>query len=182
MNSQSSLNYFSGATGCPAGSRQGRGAHRLPADPAKPVIAVLLNGRPLALQWLADSVPAILETWFLGVEHGTAMADVLFGEYNPSGRLPVSFPRVTGQVPIYYSHKPTGRPPAEDDHYTSKYIDVPWTPLWTFGHGLSYTRFKYSNLRLSADTLRAGDSVMVSVSVRNRRAPLRRRNSAAVPP
>jgi beta-glucosidase len=138
------------------------------ADPAKPVVAVLLNGRPLALQWLADSVPAILETWFLGVEHGTAMADVLFGEYNPSGRLPVSFPRVTGQVPIYYSHKRTGRPPAENDHFTSKYIDVPWTPLWTFGHGLSYSRFEYGNLKLSADTLRAGDSVMISVDVSNR--------------
>ena len=142
-----------------------RAAHS--SNPAKPVVAVLLNGRPLAIQWLADSVPAILETWFLGVEHGTAMADVLFGVYNPSGRLPVSFPRVTGQVPIYYNHKRTGRPPAADDHFTSKYIDVPWTPLWTFGHGLSYTRFEYSDLRLSADRLRASDSVIVSVRVTN---------------
>jgi beta-glucosidase len=137
------------------------------SDPAKPVVAVLLNGRPLALQWLADSVPAILETWFLGVEHGTAMADVLFGGYNPSGHLPVSFPRVTGQVPIYYSHKPTGRPPVESEHFTSKYIDVPWTPLWTFGHGLSYTRFDYRNLRLSPDRLHGADSVVVSVGVTN---------------
>jgi beta-glucosidase len=137
------------------------------ADPGKPVIAVLMNGRPLALQWLADSIPAIVETWFLGVEHGTAMADVLFGDYNPSGRLPVSFPRVTGQVPIYYSHRPTGRPPVESDHFTSKYIDVPWTPLWPFGHGLSYTRFAYANLRLSANTVRAADSVVVSVDVSN---------------
>jgi beta-glucosidase len=137
------------------------------ADPTKPVVAVLLNGRPLAIQWLADSVPAILETWFLGVEHGTAMADVLFGGYNPSGHLPVSFPRVTGQVPIYYSHKPTGRPPVESDHFTSKYIDVPWTPLWAFGHGLSYTRFDYDNLRLSPDTLHGVDSVVVSVDVTN---------------
>ena len=133
----------------------------------KPIIAVLLNGRPLALQWLADSVPAILETWFLGVEHGTATADVLFGDFNPGGRLPVTFPRVTGQVPIYYGHKLTGRPPVESDHFTSKYIDVPWTPLWTFGYGLSYTTFAYANLRLSADTLRAGDSVVVSVDVTN---------------
>jgi beta-glucosidase len=137
------------------------------SNPSKPVVVVLLNGRPLAIPWLADSVPAILETWFLGVEHGTAMADVLFGRYNPSGRLPVSFPRVTGQVPIYYNHKPTGRPPAEDDHFTSKYIDVPWTPLWTFGHGLSYSRFEYSNLRLSVDALRASDSINVSVGVTN---------------
>jgi beta-glucosidase len=137
------------------------------ADPAKPVVAVLLNGRPLALQWLADSVPAIVETWFLGVEHGNATADVLFGDYNPSGHIPVSFPRVTGQVPIYYSHKPTGRPPVESDHFTSKYLDVPWTPLWTFGHGLSYTTFEYDNLRLSPNTLRAADSVVVSIEVTN---------------
>jgi beta-glucosidase len=137
------------------------------ADPSKPVVAVLLNGRPLALQWLADSVPAILETWFLGVEHGSATADVLFGDYNPSGHIPVSFPRVTGQVPIYYSHKPTGRPPAESDNFTSKYIDVPWTPLWTFGHGLSYTRFEYGNLRLSPGTLSASDTVVVSIDVTN---------------
>jgi beta-glucosidase len=137
------------------------------ADPNKPVVAVLLNGRPLALQWLADSVPAILETWFLGVEHGNATADVLFGDYNPAGRLPASFPRVTGQVPIYYDHKPTGRPPAADDHFTSKYIDVPWTPLWVFGHGLSYTTFKYTNLRLSRTTMQAADSVAVSVDVTN---------------
>ena len=137
------------------------------SSPPKPVVAVLLNGRPLAIQWLADSIPAILETWFLGVEHGTAMADVLFGLYNPSGRLPVSFPRVTGQVPIYYNHKRTGRPPAANDHFTSKYIDVPWTPLWAFGHGLSYSRFEYSNLRLSGDRFRAGDSLSVSVDVTN---------------
>jgi beta-glucosidase len=137
------------------------------ADSSKPVVAMLLNGRPLALQWLADSVPAILETWFLGVEHGGATADVLFGDYNPGGRIPVSFPRVTGQVPIYYSHKPTGRPPVESDHFTSKYIDVPWTPLWAFGHGLSYTRFEYGNLRLSPSTLSAGDSVVISVDITN---------------
>lgn len=137
------------------------------ADPAKPVVAVLFNGRPLALQWLADSIPAIVETWFLGVEHGTATADVLFGDFNPAGRLPVTFPRVTGQVPIYYGHKRTGRPPVESDHFTSKYIDVPWTPLWPFGHGLSYTTFAYANLRLSADSMRAGDSVVVTVEVTN---------------
>jgi beta-glucosidase len=137
------------------------------ADPAKPVVAVLMNGRPLAIPWLADSVPAILETWFLGVEHGHAVADVLFGDYNPSGRLPVSLPRMTGQVPIYYSAKPTGRPPVASEKYTSKYLDVHWTPQWPFGHGLSYTTFVYDDLRLSADSIRAGDSLMVSVSVRN---------------
>ncbi|MBA3319185.1 MAG: glycoside hydrolase family 3 C-terminal domain-containing protein [Gemmatimonadales bacterium] len=136
------------------------------ADPAKPVVAVLMNGRPLAVPWLADSVPAIVEAWFLGVEHGPAVADVLFGDHNPSGRLPVTMPRVTGQVPIYHSQKPTGRPPSSE-RYTSKYIDVPWTPQWPFGHGLSYTSFAYSDLRLSADSIGAGDSVVMQVSVRN---------------
>ena len=133
----------------------------------KPVVAVLMNGRPLAVPWLADSVPALVESWFLGVEHGHALADVLFGDYNPAGRLPNTFPRVTGQVPIYYSHKNTGRPPEESNHYTSKYLDIPWTPQFVFGHGLSYTTFTYSAPRLSASQVRAGDSVVVVVDVTN---------------
>ena len=133
----------------------------------KPVVALLMNGRPLAIPWLADSVSAILETWYLGVEHGPAVADVLFGDHNPSGKLPVSFPRATGQVPIYYDRKPTGRPPVASERYTSKYLDVHWTPQWPFGHGLSYTQFAYDSLRLSADSLRMGDSLAVTVSVRN---------------
>ena len=132
----------------------------------KPVVAVLMNGRPLAIQWLADHVPAIVETWFLGVEHGTATADVLFGDYAPSGKLPVTFPRVTGQVPIYYNHKNTGRPPSEQK-YTSRYLDVPWTPLYPFGHGLSYTTFAYGDPRPSAATMRPGDTLRVTVEVRN---------------
>ena len=107
------------------------------AEPAKPVVAVLLNGRPLATPWLADSMPALVESWFLGVEHGNALADVLLGDANPSGRLPVTVPRATGQVPIYYNHKNTGRPADAANHYTSKYIDLPWTPLYPFGHGRS---------------------------------------------
>jgi len=137
------------------------------SDPDKPVVAVLMNGRPLAIPWLADSVPAIVESWFLGVEHGHAVADVLFGDHNPAGRLPVSLPRATGQVPIYYGRKPTGRPPVATEKYTSKYLDVPWTPQWPFGHGLSYTTFAYADLRLSADSMRAADSLVVTVSVRN---------------
>jgi len=132
----------------------------------KPVVAVLMNGRPLALQWLNDNVPAIVETWFLGVEHGTATADVLFGDYNPGGKLTTSFPRVTGQVPIYYNHRNTGRPPS-NEKYTSKYNDVPWTPLYPFGHGLSYTTFSYGSPRLSATTMRPGDSIRVDVDVTN---------------
>ncbi len=132
----------------------------------KPVVVVLMNGRPLALQWLHDHVPAIVETWFLGVEHGPATAEVLFGDYNPGGKLTASFPRVTGQVPIYYNHRNTGRPPGPDK-FTSKYIDVPWTPLYPFGHGLSYTTFRYGTPRLSATTMRPGDSIRVEVDVEN---------------
>lgn len=137
------------------------------AAPGKPVVAVLMNGRPLALQGLHDLVPAIVETWFLGVEHGTATADVLFGDYAPSGKLPITFPRVTGQVPLYYAHKNTGRPPAEGAKYGSKYIDVPWTPLYPFGHGLSYTTFAYGAPRVSAAVIRPGDSLRVAVDVTN---------------
>jgi beta-glucosidase len=132
----------------------------------KPVVVVLMNGRPLALQWLHDNVPAILETWFLGVEHGTATADVLFGDYNPGGKLTATFPRVTGQVPIYYNHRNTGRPPTSEK-YTSKYNDVPWTPLYPFGHGLSYTVFRYGTPRISAATMRPGDSLRIEVDVTN---------------
>ena len=135
----------------------------------KPVIAVLMNGRPLAVQWLADSTSALVESWLLGVEHGNALADVLFGEYAPSGKLPVTFPRATGQVPIYYNHKNTGRPGVDRQKYTSNYIDVPWSPLFPFGHGLSYTTFGYTNLRVSRDSVRGGgsDSVVVTVDVTN---------------
>jgi beta-glucosidase len=132
-----------------------------------PVAVVLMNGRPLAIQTLHDSVSAILETWFLGVETGTAVAEVLFGDYNPGGKLPVSFPRVTGQVPIYYNHKNTGRPPSVGNKFSSKYLDVPWTPLYPFGHGLSYTSFAYSVPRLSAPTVRPGETLGVEVDVTN---------------
>ncbi|HEX9161117.1 MAG TPA: glycoside hydrolase family 3 N-terminal domain-containing protein [Thermoanaerobaculia bacterium] len=128
----------------------------------KPVVLVVMSGRPLAISWAAQHVPAIVQAWFLGTEGGNALADVLFGDVNPSGKLPVTIPRTTGQVPIYYAHLNTGRPPAETDHYTSKYIDVPIGPLFPFGFGLSYTRFEYSNLKVSprsasADVRNAGD-------------------------
>jgi beta-glucosidase len=133
----------------------------------KPTVAVLANGRPLAIPWLAAEVPAILESWFLGSQMGHAVADVLFGDYNPGGKLPMTFPRTTGQIPIYYNRKNTGRPPAADNKYTSKYLDVAWTPLYPFGHGLSYTTFAYDNLRLSAPTMRLTDTLTVSVDVAN---------------
>ncbi|MFN2572330.1 MAG: beta-glucosidase BglX [Gemmatimonadales bacterium] len=132
-----------------------------------PVVLVLMNGRPLILEWASDHVPAIVETWFLGVEAGNATADVLFGDVNPSGRLPVSFPRVLGQVPLYYNHRNTGRPPEVSNKFSSKYIDVPVTPRYPFGFGLSYTTFKYSGLSLSASRARATDTVTATVTVTN---------------
>ena len=137
------------------------------AATGKPVVVVLMNGRPLAIPRLDGAVPAIVESWFLGVETGNALADVLFGDVNPGGKLPATFPRATGQVPIYYAHKNTGRPPDAANHYTSKYNDLPWTPLYPFGFGLSYTTFTTSAPRLDATTLRAGDSLGVSVDVKN---------------
>lgn len=132
-----------------------------------PLAVVLMNGRPLALQWMHDSVPAILESWYGGVEMGSAVADVLFGDVNPGGKLPVTFPRTVGQVPIYYNHRQTGRPAHALNDYTSKYEDAPWTPLYPFGHGLSYTRFRYGPLRLSALRMTPSDSLTVTVDVTN---------------
>jgi beta-glucosidase len=134
---------------------------------AKPVIAVLMSGRPLAVPFLADSASALVESWFLGVEHGNALADVLFGDHAPSGKLPVTFPRTTGQVPIYYNHKNTGRPPVDRQKYTGNYIDVSWTPLFPFGHGLTYTTFEYRNLRVSRDSMRGSETVTITVDVAN---------------
>jgi beta-glucosidase len=133
----------------------------------KPMVLVLMNGRPLAIPWAAERVDAILETWFLGVETGNAVADVLFGDVSPGGKLPVSMPRATGQIPIYYNHKVTGRPPQDSVQWTSKYIELPSTPLYPFGYGLSYTTFAYSNLRLSGSTFPANDTLMVSVTLKN---------------
>jgi beta-glucosidase len=133
----------------------------------KPIVAVLMNGRALAIPELTAETPAVLETWFLGTQHGGAVVDVLFGDYNPSGKLPVTFPRATGQIPIYYNHRNTGRPPDSANSYTSKYLDLPWTPLFPFGYGLSYTTFAYSNLRLSPPSIGGRDSIEVTVDVRN---------------
>ena len=133
----------------------------------KPVIAVLMSGRPLAVPFLADSVSALVESWFLGVEHGNALADVLFGDHAPSGKLPVTFPRTTGQVPMYYNYRNTGRPPVDRQKYTGNYIDVSWTPQFPFGHGLTYTTFEYRNLRVSRDAIRGNETLTVTVEVAN---------------
>ncbi|MGH7603908.1 MAG: glycoside hydrolase family 3 N-terminal domain-containing protein [Gemmatimonadaceae bacterium] len=134
---------------------------------SKPVAVVLMNGRPLAIPELAREAPAILESWFLGSQHGGAVADVLFGDYNPGGKLPATFPRSTGQIPIYYNHRNTGRPGDTSNHYTSKYLDLPLGPLFPFGYGLSYTTFAYSNVRVSSPRIPVNDSLEVSVDVRN---------------
>ncbi|HXD33344.1 MAG TPA: glycoside hydrolase family 3 N-terminal domain-containing protein [Pyrinomonadaceae bacterium] len=133
----------------------------------KPVVVVLMNGRPLTITWMGENVSSILETWFAGSQAGNAIADVLFGDVNPGGKLPVTFPRTVGQAPLYYNYKRTGRPPAADNKYTSKYLDVPWTPLFPFGYGLSYTRFRFSDLQLSAQRITPDGSLNVSVEVEN---------------
>ncbi len=107
----------------------------------KPVIVVLMNGRPLSIPWLQGNIEGIIEAWFSGIQTGNAIADVLFGDYNPNGKLPVTFPRSVGQVPIYYNHKNTGRPYNPNDHFTTYYMDLENTPLYPFGYGLSYSTF-----------------------------------------
>src|SRR5262249_14938073 len=133
----------------------------------KPVVVVLINSRPLTFGWIADHVPAILVAWMGGSQAGNAIADVVFGDVNPSGKLPLTFPRTVGQVPLYYNHLNTGRPPEAQNKYSSKYIDAPWTPQFPFGYGLSYTTFKVGNLQLSAPRIRVADKLTVSVDVEN---------------
>ena len=135
----------------------------------KNIVLVLNNGRPLAIPWADENIPAIVEAWQLGTQSGNAIAQVLYGDYNPSGKLTMSFPRNVGQVPIYYNHKNTGRPGNEDPNsiFWSHYNDVPNSPLYPFGYGLSYSTFEYSNLKVSATTLNTGKSITVSVDVTN---------------
>jgi beta-glucosidase len=133
------------------------------------IVLVLTNGRPLAIPWAAENVPAIVETWHLGTQSGNAIAQVLYGDHNPAGKLPMSFPRNVGQVPIYYNHKNTGRPSNEDPDsvFWSHYTDVENSPLYPFGYGLSYSTFEYGNLELSTDKLAKGGKITVTVDVKN---------------
>lgn len=134
----------------------------------KPVVVVLLNGRPLAVPWLHEQATAVVEAWFAGTEAGNAIADVLFGNYNPSGKLTASFPRNVGQIPIYYNSKNTGRPfEGGNPKFKSDYLDVVNEPLYPFGYGLSYAAFTYDTVLLSQDTLRAGETITASVTVTN---------------
>ena len=137
------------------------------AAAGKPYVVVLMNGRPLTIPWLADNAPALLESWYPGTEGGDAVADVLFGKVNPGGKLPISFPRNVGQIPISYNELPTGRPFDPNNKYTSKYLDVPNTPQYPFGYGLSYTTFSLSNLQLSRGSVPGSGSLTVSAKVTN---------------
>jgi beta-glucosidase len=164
-----------------AGNMSGEGASRSTLDlpghqlalakavvqAGKPVVVVLFNGRPLSVPWVADHVPAIVEAWLPGSEAGNAVADVILGRVNPGGKLPATFPRATGQVPIYYSYKNTGRPPSDKDKFTSKYIDLASTPQFPFGHGLSYTTFQLTNLVVGSGRIGPAGQVTVSVDVQN---------------
>ncbi len=138
----------------------------------KPVVLVLFTGRPLALTWEEQHVPAILNVWFGGSEAGDAIADVLFGDVNPSGKLSMTFPQNVGQVPIYYAHKNTGRPLTGPwfQKFLTNYLDVSNEPLYPFGFGLSYTQFEYSDVTLSSNEMPANGELKVSVTLTNKGA------------
>jgi beta-glucosidase len=133
----------------------------------KPVVLVLVNGRPMTLQWENENVNAIVETWALGVEAGNAIASVLFGDYNPSGRLTATFPANVGQIPLYYNHLNTGRPMDPKNKFTSKYLDSPNDPVYPFGYGLSYTTFSYGDVRLSSAQVSGEGNLTATVEVTN---------------
>ncbi|TFG72503.1 MAG: glycosyl hydrolase, partial [Flavobacteriales bacterium] len=135
----------------------------------KNIVLVLMNGRPLAINWADTNVPAIVEAWHLGTQSGHAIAQVLYGDYNPSGKLPMTFPKNVGQVPIYYNYKNTGRPtiPAPDLVFWSHYTDMDNDPLYPFGHGLSYSKFRYGDLKLSEKRLIGEGKMEVSFTLTN---------------
>lgn len=135
----------------------------------KPVVVLINAGRPLVFNWTADNVPAIIYTWWLGTEAGNAIANVLFGDYNPSGKLPMTFPREVGQIPIYYNYFSTGRPAKNENatNYVSAYIDLKNSPKFPFGYGLSYTKFDYSGLKLSSTKIKSSETIKVSFQLSN---------------
>ncbi|MCL6454260.1 MAG: glycoside hydrolase family 3 C-terminal domain-containing protein [Alicyclobacillus sp.] len=159
--------------GCSSGESLDRASLQLPGlqealvravhATGTPVVAVLVNGRPLSIGWMTDHVPAILEAWLPGEEGAAAIADVLFGDYNPGGRLPMSVPRSVGQVPVYYNHKPSGG----RSHWKGDYVEMSAKPLYPFGYGLSYTSFSYANLVISGAPFTVHDQVTIQVDVTN---------------
>ena len=136
-------------------------------ETGKPIVLLLSNGRPLVLDWEKENIGTIVECWQLGSEAGNAIADVLFGKYNPSGKLTMSFPYNEGQIPVYYNAKSTGRPYVPNVRYVTRYLDCPNVPLYSFGYGLSYTRFEYGELKLDKDTMFPGEKLRIDVSVAN---------------
>jgi beta-glucosidase len=136
-----------------------------------PTVVVLVNGRPLSISWIAENVPAILEAWYPGEEGGNGLADILFGNVNPSGKLPVSFPKTVGQLPVYYNHKPSARGfyhmPGSLEKPGRDYVFMDTKPLFGFGHGLSYTQFEYSDLKVSPEKIRPHEKVTVTVNIKN---------------
>lgn len=139
------------------------------AKTGKPIVLMINAGRPLVFDWAADNIPAIMYTWWLGTEAGNSIADVLFGAVNPSGKLPMTFPRTEGQIPVYYNHYNTGRPAKNntDRNYVSAYIDLDNDPKFPFGYGLSYTQFKYSEMNLSSTNLKGNQTLNINVNVSN---------------
>ena len=134
----------------------------------KNIVLVLNNGRPLAIEWATEKIPAIVEAWQLGTQSGNAIANVLYGDYNPSAKLPMTFPRNVGQIPIYYNYKSTGRPHNNNDNvFWSHYIDAANTPLYPFGHGLSYTTFEYANFKVHGSNFSVNDNIKITVDVTN---------------
>jgi len=133
----------------------------------KAIVVLVMAGRPLILNWLDEHIPALVNTWHLGTKGGLAIAQVLYGNYNPSAKLTMSFPRNMGQIPIYYNDKNTGRPFNKNDKYTSKYLDVSNDPLYPFGYGLSYTKFEYENIKLSDHVIGFNDKMTISVELKN---------------
>ncbi|MCF0173315.1 MAG: glycoside hydrolase family 3 C-terminal domain-containing protein, partial [Bacteroidales bacterium] len=134
----------------------------------KPVVFVICSGRPMVLEWEDAHCPTLVEAWHGGCQAARGLTDVLFGDYNPSGRLTTTFPLRMGQIPIYYNHLNTGRPQNPDDHFTSKYLDCPNEPLYPFGYGLSYTTFAYSEISLDKSAAEGdGDTITASVTVTN---------------
>ncbi|GHN02740.1 glycosyl hydrolase [Cytophagales bacterium WSM2-2] len=133
----------------------------------KPIVVVLMNGRPLTINWIDKNIPAILETWFLGTQAGNSIADVLFGDYNPSGKLTVTFPKSVGQIPLFYNMKNTGRPRDPNNKYTSKYLDIDNDPLYPFGFGLSYAQFTYDDVVLDRNEIASTEELTIKCKVTN---------------
>jgi len=133
----------------------------------KNIVLVLMNGRPLNINWADKNIPSIVEAWQLGTQTGNAIAQVLYGDYNPSGKLPMSFPRSVGQIPIYYNYKNTGRPGPKNEVFWSHYSDESNSPLYPFGYGLSYTTFEYSNIKIDNKTLSIDNSINISIKLKN---------------